>query len=153
MKDEYDFSDAERGKFYRLKVAHFLALNALNVVTTLTVNTWHTKRQRPRMTEAQRSMMCIATGHGDQWEAFCRDYDLAVQSSSFDEVRRFLDKAVHMYAERALELPEPARSHLLNRKAPFLVRLVWAWRLFWPTVLGRTRRDDSTIGFPVACPA
>jgi hypothetical protein len=103
------------------------------------------------MTEAQRSMMCIATGHDDQWEAFCLDYDLAVQGRSFDEVRRFLDKAVHMYAERALELPEPARSQLLNRKAPLSVRLMWAWRLFWRTVLGRAPGDDSTVGFPVAC--
>jgi hypothetical protein len=38
MKDEYDFSNAERSKFYRLNVVHFLALNALNVVIRLTAN-------------------------------------------------------------------------------------------------------------------
>ena len=88
------------------------------------------------MSEIKRSLSCIASGHGDQWEAFCLDFDLAIQGRSFDEVRRFLGKAIHMYVERALELPEPSRSQLLNRKAPLLVRLTWAWRLFWTTALG-----------------
>jgi len=80
------------------------------------------------------NLICIATGHGDQWEAFCLDFDLAVQGKSYDEVRRFLDKAVHMYVERASVEPDPARSQLLNRKAPLSVRLMWAWRLFWSTL-------------------
>ena len=109
--------------------------------------------KRACMSKAERSLVCIATGHGDQWEAFCLDLDLAVQGKSYDEVRKLLDRAVHMYVERALSMPEPTRSQLLNRKAPLSVRLMWAWRLSWPTVLGRTLGDDSTIGFPVACPA
>jgi hypothetical protein len=106
------------------------------------------------MSETVRSIVCIATGHGDQWEAFCLDFDLAVQGRSFDEVRRYLNDAVAMYLERVLTEPEPDRSRLLARKAPFLVRLMWAWRLFRLTISGRTRRDENAmVEFPVACPA
>ena len=106
---------------------------------------------RSRMSQ---SLVCIATGHGDQWEAFCLDFDLAVQGRSFDEVRRYLNDAISMYLERVQAEPEPDRSRLLARKAPFFVRLMWAWRLFRETMSGRTRRNENaTVEFPVACPA
>jgi hypothetical protein len=69
------------------------------------------------------NLHCIASGHGDRWDAFCLGLDLAVQGRSFDEVRRSFDKAIHMHIEGAIEEPEPRRTQLLNRKAPILVRL------------------------------
>ena len=95
------------------------------------------------------NLYCIASGRGDQWEAFCLDLDLAVQGRSFEEVHRFLAKAIHMYVERAMEEPEPTRSQLLNRKAPFLVRLSWGLRLFRSVISDKT----DPIGFPIACHA
>jgi len=99
----------------------------------------------------RENLNCIATGHGDRWEAFCLDLDLAVQGSSFDEVRRSLDKAIHMHIEGAMQEPEPTRTQLLNRKAPVLVRLLWRVRL-WSRLL-RTVERDNTIRFSVACHA
>jgi hypothetical protein len=105
------------------------------------------------VSEVKQSFVCIATGRADQWEAFCLDFDLAVQGRSFDEVRRYLVDAIEMYLEAALAEPEPDRSRLLARKAPFLVRLMWGWRLFRVTMSGRPRRDDyATVEF-LACPA
>ena len=45
----------------------------------------------------RNNLQCIAVGHGDRWEAFCPDLDLAVQGRSLEEVRRSLDKAVHLH--------------------------------------------------------
>ena len=95
------------------------------------------------------NLYCIASGHGDQWEAFCLDLDLAVQGRSFDEVHQFLAKAIHIYVEHAMEEPEPTRTQLLSRKAPFLVRLSWGVRLFRSVISDKT----DPIGFPIACHA
>ncbi len=102
-----------------------------------------------------KAVLCVASGHGSQWEAFCLDFDLAVQGESFEEVRRLLTDAIEMYVQTAEAEPEPNRSRLLARKAPFLVRLMWAWRVFWSTLLIRaTRRDGNpaTVEF-ITCPA
>ena len=102
-----------------------------------------------------RVIQCVASGHGTEWEAFCLDYDLAVQGQSFEEVRSSLAKAIDMYLGSALAEPEPIRSRLLARRAPFLVRLMWAWRVFWSTLaIHATRRGSypATVEF-VACPA
>lgn len=101
------------------------------------------------------AILCVASGHGSQWEAFCLDFDLAVQGRSFEEVRRLLQRAIEMYIDAAAKEPEPIRSRLLGRKAPFLVRLMWAWRVFWSTLSIRaTRRGNvsATVEF-IACPA
>jgi predicted RNase H-like HicB family nuclease len=102
----------------------------------------------------KQPLICIATGHGDEWEAFCLDFDLAVQGRSFEDVKRDLHQAIEMYVESALAEPEPARSRLLSREAPFSVRLIWGWRLFLATISRRANRDASgPIEFPVTCPA
>src|SRR5262249_7788297 len=85
---------------------------------------------RVKWLKMRANLQCVATGHGDKWEAICLDLDLAVQGHSFEEVRQSLGVAIEMYVERAMEAPEPTRSQLLNRKAPFFVRLIWALRLF-----------------------
>jgi hypothetical protein len=102
-----------------------------------------------------KAVLCVASGHGSQWEAFCLDFDLAVQGQSFEEVRELLRVAIEMYVQSANAEPEPNRSRLLARKAPFLVRLAWAWRVFWSTLLIRaTRRNGNpaTVEF-ITCPA
>jgi hypothetical protein len=70
-----------------------------------------------------KPLVGIATGHGDEWEAFCLDFDLAAQGRSFEEVKCDLLQAINMYVDAALAEPEPARSQLLSREAPFFVRL------------------------------
>lgn len=102
-----------------------------------------------------RTVLYVITGRDDAWEAFCLDFDLAVQGRSMDEVRASLIKAINMYVATAIKQPEPIRSRLLGRQAPFFVRLMWALRAFWATLAiraGRHRGMPATIEF-VACPA
>ncbi len=99
-------------------------------------------------------LVCVARGHkGGQWEAFCLDYDLAVQGRSLNEARERIELAINAYVESAAKEAEPARSRLLARRAPFFVRLAWALRFFFATVFGRNGRGDPVVGFPVSCPA
>ena len=99
-------------------------------------------------------VVCSAARGNDLWEAFYLDYDLAVQGRSFDEVRRDLFIAIEMYEQAALEEPEPVRSQLLSRKAPFFVRLMWAWRLFVARISRKSRcGNPAPFEFPLACPA
>ena len=76
-------------------------------------------------------VLCVARRHGEVWEAFCLNFDLAVQGRSFDEVRGLLSEAVKSYVEDASAETEPARSRLLRRGVPLHVRLLWASRFFW----------------------
>ncbi len=100
-----------------------------------------------------RPLVCVAHGHRGEWEAFCLDFDLAVQGSSLEDVRSRLEDAVADYVHAAMEEAEPARSRFLNRRAPFVVRLQWGIRFFIATIFGENRNRDSTVGFPVSCPA
>lgn len=99
---------------------------------------------------------CIAHGAGDQWEAVCLDFDLAVQGRSLEEVTRVLREMIASYIEDAMKESEPVRTQMLNRSVPFRVRLSWAARLFVATLCGRRldqSKREATIGFPVECPA
>jgi predicted RNase H-like HicB family nuclease len=62
-----------------------------------------------------KAVLCVASGRDSQWEAFCLDYDLAVQGQSFEEVRGLLKDAIEMYVDTAVKEPEPNRSRLLAR--------------------------------------
>jgi predicted RNase H-like HicB family nuclease len=100
-----------------------------------------------------RNLACFAYGREGEWEAFCLDFDLAVQGQSFEQVKEALGQAIDDYVDSALAEDEPAKSQLLARRAPLKVRLMWALRVFRDTIGGRSRNHDSTIGFPFACHA
>ena len=104
-------------------------------------------------TEGGAVLVCVARGHGDDWQAFCLDFDLAVQGISLTDVRQRLEDATDDYVHAAMAEAEPARSQLMRRRAPLLIRLKWALRFFVGTVTGRNRDEDSTVGFPVTCHA
>jgi hypothetical protein len=109
-------------------------------------------RERPAMAD-DAVLVCVARGHNGQWEAFCLDFDLAVQGFSLADVRERLELVLVDYVAAANAEAEPARSQLLARRAPFFVRLSWASRFFFGTVFGRSRDSDSAVGFPVSCHA
>jgi hypothetical protein len=78
-----------------------------------------------------RQLRCYAEGVGDRWEAISLDLDLAVQGTSFQAVFADLNKAIAEYVEHVSAMPEPDRSRLLHRRAPFgeqLAFLRWALR-------------------------
>ena len=62
---------------------------------------------------------CVERGQG-KWEAFCIDFDLAVQGDPFEEVYQSLNIAIADYVERVRELPIPDRDRLLRRRAPLV---------------------------------
>jgi hypothetical protein len=98
-------------------------------------------------------VLCVARRHGEEWEAFCLNFDLAVQGRSFDEVRALLSEAIRTYLEDASAETEPTRSRLLRRGVPLHVRLLWAWRFLCAAFSGKTHDGNSGFGFPVACRA
>ncbi|AVT75939.1 hypothetical protein RPPS3_18760 [Rhodopseudomonas palustris] len=99
---------------------------------------------------------CIAHGSGNDWQAICLDLDIAVQANSLHDVTRILQEAVQSYVDDAMAQDEATRDAMLSRSAPLRVRAAWAVRLFMATLFGR-RLDrngrDTTLGFPVECPA
>lgn len=98
-------------------------------------------------------LVCVAHGQGQAWEAFCLDFDLAVQGTSLAEVRSGLEDAIGDYVAAAETEAEPARSQLLDRRTPFFVRAGWGLRFFWTAIAGRNNSSDAVVGFPVSCPA
>jgi len=63
-------------------------------------------------------LRCYAEGRPGEWEAFCLDFDLAVQGESLPEVIESLDTAISLYLERVGELPAAEKSRFLRRRAP-----------------------------------
>jgi predicted RNase H-like HicB family nuclease len=103
--------------------------------------------------EMKQFILCIARGRDDAWEAFCLDFDLAVQGRSFEEARAQLEQAIAAYIESALAEPEPYRSQLLNRRVPLATRLLWTARLAFWTLFGTRHAEEATFSVPVTCPA
>lgn len=99
------------------------------------------------------TLYCVARGHDSEWEAFCLDFDLAVQGRSADEVVGRLKTAIRSYVQTAMQEPEPTRTQLLTRRVPFLTRLLWRVRVAHWALLGSKLAEESTFGFPVPCHA
>jgi hypothetical protein len=97
---------------------------------------------------------CIVRGQGTEWEGLCLDLDLAVHAQSLREAQMLLEEAVGTFVEDAFKEDEATRIRLLSRRAPFLVRLIWACRLFLRSIVGNKKLGgDETAGFPISCPA
>ena len=73
--------------------------------------------------DMRKLLRCYAERHHGQWEAFCLDFDIAVQGSSFEEVYHDLNVAVTDYVERVSGLPTDDRDRMLHRWAPFWSRI------------------------------
>ena len=69
---------------------------------------------------------CYARMKDKQWQAFCLDFDLAVQGDTFEEVSEKLEEQIYEYVNDALVGED--REHaalLLSRKAPISIRLAY----------------------------
>ena len=98
------------------------------------------------------NIMCFAKGHEGAWEALCVDYDIAVQGTSFDDVRRELIDAIEAYVATARAEDAQTRVRLLNRRAPLHVRLAWIFRIVRAGFRSRMGGETSAA-FPVSCAA
>jgi len=106
------------------------------------------------MAEFNRVLQCFAHGQNGRWEAICVDLDIAVEGSSLEDVRSRLTAAIDSYVEDASREDVRTAARLLNRRAPFLVRLRLA--LDYALHAARARRsggEDLKAGFDLPCPA
>jgi predicted RNase H-like HicB family nuclease len=101
-------------------------------------------------------LTCYAEARGAEWTAQCPELDIAVQGSSFDEVRDRLKGAIEMYMERVGELPQEEQERFLRRRVP-VGTLVWmSVKLLASNILtniGRRRNGNAphTYNFPINC--
>jgi len=87
----------------------------------------------------QHVLLCYAEGCEGRWEAFCLNFDIAVQGVSFESVRDKLTEAVQLYLATVNELPAADRKRLLARRAPISV---WLTPIYHLVKAALTRRDD-----------
>lgn len=92
---------------------------------------------------AARTIRCYAEGRPGQWEAFCLDFDLAVQGRSFAEVFDAMNLAVDEYLSHVRAMPEPDRARLLARRAPLSLRLAFLGRVLAASLFGGAGANDS----------
>lgn len=88
---------------------------------------------------AGRHFLCYFEGHGDEWEAISVDYDIAACGRSLDEVESLLRSAIMSYIEDAGKEEERERERLINRRMPWIVRLVWKWRIIRQEIHSKRR--------------
>ena len=93
---------------------------------------------------------CYAEGVNGKWEAFCLDFDLAVQGESFEEVYHALHENMVAYGRYISELPEDERQAFLNRKAPLSLRLRFLWYVL-KDILGREASRKQRAEFMAPC--
>ncbi len=88
-----------------------------------------------------------------QCEVISIDYDIAVAARTLDEAKAILEAAIGTYIEDAMSESEPARSCLLNRRMPWMVRLHWTLRVL-VSRLNLFGHPSSHVGrLEVACRA
>jgi hypothetical protein len=100
----------------------------------------------------RKLLRCYAERHEGRWEAFCVDFDIAVQGSTFEEVYRTLKVSVTDYIERLNELPARDRQRLLRRRAPFWSRLRFLYVFLITPLRSTGNDDDERHGYTLACP-
>ena len=98
-----------------------------------------------------RRLLCFAEGTEGNWEAACPDLDIAVQGRSYEEVYDLLNTAIQDYVQAAMQEDRATRQRLLNRWAPFLVRLSYV--LGFLRAAYTSRDDQLRHGFTVPCAA
>jgi hypothetical protein len=103
----------------------------------------------------EKSILCVAQGHRGDWQAFCVDFDIAVEGPSFEDVQAKLNEAVTDYVSAAMAESPLVRAKLLNRRAPVLVRAQWAARILIANLSHsfRNRGGVDVAQFPVHCAA
>lgn len=96
---------------------------------------------------------CYAEGRGEQWEAVCVNFDLAVQGRSFPEVFGRLGEAIKDYLLYVHSLPEAEQARFLSRRVPFWTRLEFAARAFFDAIRSRDGGSNHRHSYTSPCPA
>lgn len=102
---------------------------------------------------SERVLRCFVRGRGDRWEAMCIDLDIAVEGASRREVVGRLEDAITGYVQAAhAEAPDQA-ARLLNRRAPWRVRLEVSLGSALHALVRTKPGRDLRGSFDLACPA
>ena len=64
-------------------------------------------------------------GNGSDWEGLCTTFDIAMEGTSLEETKKFLEEAVIDFLESLEDLPAHESERLLKRKAPIHLRLIF----------------------------
>jgi hypothetical protein len=81
----------------------------------------------------QMVLLFYAEGSGDEWEALCIDFDIAVQGTSEQDVMKKLRDGVSDYVKYIHSLPEKEQRQFLNRRIPrrlqaaIFFKMLYAW--------------------------
>lgn len=104
------------------------------------------------MAHSSKSLQCYAHGRDGAWEAICVDLDLAVAGDTFEEVQNSLEIAIAEYLELVSQEAPEQQKKLLNRRAPWFVRLSLAGKMLAFMIFGGRSRE-AQASFPMPCPA
>ena len=96
---------------------------------------------------------CYVERRGDDWEAVCIDFDLAVQGHSLAEVRDKLERAIHEYLAYVQSLPEAERAAFLNRRVPLATRIAFMLRVVLSGLRSHGRGGDRRGAYTLPCAA
>lgn len=97
---------------------------------------------------------CVAEGcdeHG--WQAICLNLDIAAEGRTLADVKMRLNGAVHSYVEEVSKMPDADRKRLLNRPVPFMLKLEYAFKLFWHSLRSKRRDGGLQASFEIPCHA
>ena len=97
----------------------------------------------------RKIVVCYAEGVQDSWEAFCVDFDLAVQGRSFEDVYHKLDQQIGLFLEGVMALPENERVRLLNRKMPLINRIKLFSIVSWSILSNHGNKLHHTYDVPI----
>jgi hypothetical protein len=100
----------------------------------------------------QKRVVCYLHGVPGSWEGMCMDFDIAVQGMTLDEVKGRLAEAICTYIEDAMKEDARTQARLLNRRAPFWLRLKLAVAMLAHVAF---RHDDGEFkaSIDMPCPA
>jgi hypothetical protein len=101
----------------------------------------------------KRLLRCYAERRHRTCEAFCIDFDLAVQGEPFEEVYQSLNRAIADYVDRVQELPIPDRERLLRRSAPLSEQLIFLLSLLRSALRSHGSDDDEKHEYTLPCVA
>lgn len=104
------------------------------------------------MANPTKSLQCYAHGRDGAWEAICVDLDLAVAGNTFEEVQDSLEIAISEYLELVAQEAPEQQEKLLNRRAPWFVRMGLAAKMLAFMIFGGRSRE-AQASFPMPCPA
>lgn len=90
-------------------------------------------------------LRCYAEKKGNQWQAFCLEFDLAVQSDSFASAKKKLEQQIKSYVYDALVGEDKEFAYqLLNRKAPLSMYARFHLGHFLHVISKLFKKNDST---------